>query len=231
MNGKRFVTDQSDGTIQHVVIGLRGKGIVRYHAVPIFRFVLGEGATHDLGMFNAQTLHVRLIQLYQGNHLAAVRFVHVSKAHALAQGGESKMVIRKQKLSVGSAVCSAIQFHSVFVLCRKVGNDGLFADQALSAGSTCHFQTFRQGALFFGNHHGSKGLLFQLADLFLQSGDLAILFLQFFTSLAIGRLRRLGLHISRFLGKHRQANQGIHAQREDNTEDHVNRNQRTDPNR
>ena len=213
--------------IQNGIVALLGKGGVRDYAVPILRLVLGEGAASDLGMIRKHGFHVGFIQLDEGNDLSFVRFVNVGKAHPLAVRRKGKVVVRKEQLAVGRAVCPAVELHFRAVFVGEISDDGLFGDHALCTLGACRRQTFGQGARFHRHDDLRLGLCFQLLDLLLQSGDLLIFLFEFVTGRAV--LLRLVFQGSRPLCQNRQTHQREHAENKHHAKDHVCRDQHTDP--
>ena len=234
--GDLDVTDQSDRVIQHVVISLWGKGLIRYDAVPVFRLVLGESAAPDLGMIREHRLHVRFVQFDQGNHRPLVGLVHVGEADALTRGRKGKVIVGQKQLPVRRPVRPAVEFKRIAVFLGKISDDALFGDQSFRAGRSRDSNALGQRTLLRGEDDGNGARLFEFVHLVLQFADLVLkfddllVFLAEFITIRTVLLRRFLSSLDP-LGKDRQATQTEGAQQQHHAQNRVHGDQCADAHR
>ena len=214
---RSHTADQLDRVIEYGIIGRLGKGLVRDDAVPVLILILRESTALDIGVGGDQPLHVGLVELDQGEHVAIVRLIDVDEAHALAVGRKCEVIIRHQELAIRGAICPAVDLHSVTVLPGEVSDDGLLGDTR-AVRRRRRRQTVGQRTGLCGNDHNLGGSRFELADALVQSSDLLVLLLELRAVLAVLRLGGLSLHLS----EDRQADESVCAECDQHGKDHVN---------
>ena len=129
-----FVYNELDRAIEKSVVLRFGKGVVRHGAVPIFHFILGEGAVLDLGMLGKLCVHEAFIQFDQRYDAAVVRLVYVYETNALTRGRESKVIIRQQEIAAGSAIRSADKLKLVAVFARSIRHLDALVQSTIAVG-------------------------------------------------------------------------------------------------